>query len=120
MANKIKGEVVVELFGKRFTLTPSNEAIMQIEGEGFSIPSMLMNLKKGMSMTHMAALIHGCLVAQKVETYSLKEVFAEIRRNRMSSYAVSCATLLVHMVTPEEAEAEMKAEERVKPEEPKV
>lgn len=124
MANRLKGEVEVELFGKKFTLRPDIESICEIEdaADGYtSVPKMWVRTAKGtLGFKETALVIYGCLRGQGVKDYALSDVLKEIRKRGVANYVIPALTLIRVMCTPDEAEAELAAEADAKKEEPKV
>lgn len=121
MANQLRGEVEVKLFGKRFTLRPDIESICEIEdaanGES-SVANMFLicATSKGHlpTLKVMSWVIFGCLKAQGVRDYSLKDVMKEIRSIGLNQFGLPVLTLLRAMISEEEAKAEAVAMEEAK------
>lgn len=114
--NPLRGEVEVELFGKKHVLTPDHQSIMEIEdaanGE-LSVPLMLIRATKGATpLKTIGLVLYGCLKARGgKDEYTLDQIYKEVRARGIPNYLMPVNRLLRSMCTPEEAEAEVKKSE---------
>ncbi len=124
MANRLKGEVEVKLFGTKHTLRPDIQSICEIEdatqGE-YSLPKMFRQvMQEQYPLRMMALVIYGCLKANGVrapmapdhkgpaEPYSLDSIMREVRKIGVPDLCVQIGTVVCAMTCKEEAEEEKK------------
>lgn len=119
----LRGQVQIEIFGKKYDLDSSIENIMQIEDLGYSVPAlfrraMAMQNKKDdaqLSFKDIASVIYASLLTVGETNYSFKEVAKEMRRVGFLVYLHPVMSLLSSMVTEEEAESDEKKSEDTEP-----
>lgn len=122
MANKFKGELEVSLGGKKLTLRPTFEALVEIEDKaGVGLSSILRNFSKAeWTLKQVAAVIYGGLSHLKdsrsgLHTYPFEVVGELIVAHGMKDYLQPAVMLLSKAVAPDaqeegEGESEKKDE----------
>lgn len=113
MANYQRGQIEIELCGKKYVLTPSFEAICEIEtAAGIGIPAMFLKARKGhMGIKDVAAVIYGGIVGTGKYEISFNEVGSLVRKSGLADLVKPVHMMLVECMYDSEGENEKKSED---------
>ena len=111
MANKLRGEVEVKLFGETFVLRPDTQSICEIDDAAADSTSVLHLFALGIgkrvfTLKGISLVLFGCIRAAGYKQYTLKQVMEEVRTLSMAEFVGPVGQLLGDMVSKEEVEAE--------------
>lgn len=119
MANRMRGEVEVDLGGKKYTLRPSFEGILEMEDRaGVPLMTVLkMASEKALSFKVATGVVYGGLIGAGERNLSFEQVGALIVKGGLPSYFTPIARLISSAILPpsdepikeEEAKKEPKA-----------
>ena len=115
MANRLRGERKLSLFGKEYILRPDHQSIMEIEDAADGETCVITLFRQSYVKSHhtlngTAYVIYGCLKASGVNEYTLDQVIREVRRIGIAHLVKDVGILLAAMADREEVEEEVKPE----------
>lgn len=111
MANKVRGEVEVELGGKRYTLRPSFEAMAEAESIlGYGVVKVATRFIRGEhGVREVAAMLYAGMVGSGAREMSFNEVGAAVVKAGLGNLSKPASQFAFEMLKgDEEAEEEKK------------
>lgn len=106
MANRLKGDIDIELGGKKYLLRPTFEGLLEIEDKaGVGLSQILHRfINKDWSMKHVAAVIYGGLLHYGEKAPSFEEVGKKIVADGVKSFLTPSVILLSKSISPDKEE----------------
>lgn len=114
MANKQKSQIEVDLCGKKYVLTPTFEAICEMEDKARTgIPAMFQSARKGkIGIKDIAAVIYGGIIGTGKHELSYEQVGAMVRKTGLKDLASPVVLLLLECMYDGSDDAEKKTDEQ--------
>lgn len=110
MANKLRGEIEIEIEGKTYQLAPSFEGICEVEEKaGIGVPAIYLKVIRGQAgIRETAAIIYGGLIGAECFEFSFKQIGNLVMKHGIGRYGISAGKLIAAMATPESVNEERK------------
>lgn len=108
MANRLKGDIDIELGGKKLLLRPTFEGLIEIEDKAGTGLSQILHrfVNKEWSMKHVAAVIYGGLFHYGEKAPSFEQVGKQIVAQGVSKFLAPSVMLISKSIAPDKDEQE--------------